>query len=127
MTEHGTFYWNELITRDVESARDFYCSMLGWTYDEFPMSRGGTYFVFKEQDQPVAGMFEMNEPHFEGVPPHWFCYVAVDDVDARVAAAEKAGGMLLRDIFDVPSVGRIAILQDPTGAAIGLMTPKEKA
>ena len=127
MAEHGTFYWNELITRDVESARDFYCGTLGWTYDEFPMSRGGTYFVFKEQDKPVGGMFEMNEPHFEGVPPHWFCYVAVDDVDARVEAAEKAGGMLLRDIFDVPSVGRIAILQDPTGAAIGLMTPREKS
>ena len=34
-----------------------------------------------------------------------------------------AGGVILRDSFDVPEVGRIAIIQDPTGAAMGVMTP----
>jgi predicted enzyme related to lactoylglutathione lyase len=54
-------------------------------------------------------------------------YLAVDDVDARVAKAKKAGGTLMRPIFDVPDVGRIAILMQPDGAGIAWMTPKPKA
>jgi len=53
--------------------------------------------------------------------------VAVDDVDASVAKAKKAGGKLMRPIFDVPDVGRIAILMQPDGAGIAWMTPKPKA
>jgi uncharacterized protein len=83
----------------------------------------GTYWVCKDGDKPVGGIFDMNKPEFEGLPPHWFAYVAVDDVDARVAKATAAGAKLLRPLFDVPDGGRIAILQDPTGAALGWMTP----
>ena len=50
----------------------------------------------------------------------------VDDVDARVAKAVKAGAKLMRPIFDVPNVGRIAILTEPGGAGIGWMTPSNK-
>jgi uncharacterized protein len=50
-------------------------------------------------------------------------YLAVDDVDKRVKKAVKAGAKLMRPIFDVPGIGRIAILTEPGGAAIGWMTP----
>ena len=50
-------------------------------------------------------------------------YLAVDDVDARVKKAQAAGATLMRPIFDVPGVGRIAILKEPGGAGIGWMTP----
>jgi predicted enzyme related to lactoylglutathione lyase len=50
-------------------------------------------------------------------------YLAVDDVDARVKKAQGAGAKLMRPIFDVPGVGRIAILSEPGGAGIGWMTP----
>ena len=83
----------------------------------------GTYWVCKAGDTPVGGIFGMNGPEFEGLPPQWFAYLAVDDVDARVAKATAAGAKLLRPIFDLPGVGRIAILKDPVGAALGWMTP----
>jgi predicted enzyme related to lactoylglutathione lyase len=67
----------------------------------------------------------MNGPEFEDLPPHWFAYLAVDDVDARVARATAAGAKLLRPIFDVSGVGRIAILKDPVGAVLGWMTPTQ--
>jgi predicted enzyme related to lactoylglutathione lyase len=44
-------------------------------------------------------------------------------VDKRVALATKAGATLMRPIFDVPGVGRIAILTEPGGAGVGWMTP----
>ena len=59
-----------------------------------------------------------------GVPPHWFSYLEVDDVDTRIAGVEANGGKVIRQPFDIPDVGRIAILADPTGAPIGWMTPK---
>ena len=50
-------------------------------------------------------------------------HLAVDDVDARVKKAQSAGATLMRPIFDVPGVGRIAILKEPGGAGVGWMTP----
>lgn len=64
-------------------------------------------------------------PRFEGFPPIWFAYLAVDGVHAVVEKAKPAGAELMRSIFDVPGVGRIAILQDPSGAGLGWMTPAQ--
>jgi hypothetical protein len=50
-------------------------------------------------------------------------YIAVDDVDARCKKAAASGGKVMREPFDIPNVGRIAILTDSRGVAIGLMTP----
>ena len=123
MWQHGTFYWNELMTRDVAAAKDFYAKSLGWTYEDMPMADGGTYTVIQGPEHPVGGIFEMSGPEFEGVPEHWMAYIAVDDIDARVEKAKAAGATLHRPPFDVVEVGRIAMLQQPNGGMIGWMTP----
>ena len=56
MAGHGTFYWNELMTRDPKKARDFYGPMLGWTFDVMPMANGMSYYVCKQAGKPVAGI-----------------------------------------------------------------------
>ena len=123
MADHGTFYWNELMTRDAEKAKAFYAATLGWTFDAMPMPQGGTYWIAKAGDAPVGGIFTMDNGQFESVPEHWFAYIAVDDVDASASKAEAAGGKIRRPAFDVPGVGRIVILEDTNGAAMGWMTP----
>ena len=121
---HGTFYWNELMTRDVEGAKKFYADTLGWSYDAMPMPDGaGTYWLALVDGEPVCGILDINAPEFGPVPESWMSYIAVDDVDARVAKAVKAGAKLMKPAFDVPGVGRIAILLQPDGAGIGWMTP----
>jgi uncharacterized protein len=122
MWSHGSFYWNELITRDAEKAKAFYKSSIGWSFDAMPMENS-TYWVAKMADTPVGGIFTMSGAEFGGVPEQWLPYLAVDDVDARLKAAKAAGAKVLREPFEVPGVGRIAIIQDPGGAAIGWMTP----
>jgi predicted enzyme related to lactoylglutathione lyase len=62
-------------------------------------------------------------PDFDGVPESWLSYLAVDNVDARLKAAKAAGAKVMREPFDVPGVGRIAIMQAPGGAAIAWITP----
>jgi predicted enzyme related to lactoylglutathione lyase len=120
---HGTFYWNELLARNIEGAKKFYSDTLGWTYDAMPMPGGGTYWVAKMGDQPVGGLFDINGPEFKDVPESWMSYIAVDNVDARLKKAVAAGAKVMKEPFDVPGVGRIAVLLEPGGAGVGWMTP----
>ena len=120
---HGNFAWNELMTNDVEKAKAFYKSTIGWKLDAMPMPNG-TYWVAKLDDKPVAGIMDMAGTVPPGTPPHWFSYIEVDDVDARVKKIAASGGKVMREPFDIPGVGRIAVLADATGAMIGWMTPK---
>ena len=128
MPEHGTFCWNELNTRDPEAARDFYAKTLGWTFEAMPMAGGGDYTIIKVGDRMVGGMMDIRQiPGMEAVPPNWFAYIEVDDVDARIAATKQAGATILKEPFDVPDVGRIAIVRDPAGAVAGWMTSVQRA
>ena len=126
MTAHGHFHWNELMTRDAEKAKDFYGKTLGWTYHEMNMMEGMSYWVCMDGEQPIGGIFTMNGPQFEGVPEHWFPYIAVDDIDARLEKLKAEGGQVTREPFDMPGVGRIAIVTDSNGAPSGWMTPAEQ-
>ena len=119
---HGHFHWNELMTRDPEGAKSFYASTIGWTFNDMPMP-DGTYYVAMDGETPVGGIFTMSGSDFDGIPEHWFAYLSVDDVDARVEKAVAAGAEIVRPAFDVPNIGRIAIIKQPGGAAIGWMTP----
>jgi predicted enzyme related to lactoylglutathione lyase len=119
---HGQFYWNELMTRDVEASKRFFTTALGWTFEAMPMA-GGTYWIAKAGDETAGGLMPIGGPEFEGVPEAWLGYIAVDDVDARTKKAAAAGGKVMKEPFDVPGVGRIAIVTDSRGAAVGLITP----
>jgi predicted enzyme related to lactoylglutathione lyase len=121
MTAHGKFYWNELMTRDVAKAKKFYGDSLGWTFEDMPMGDAmyGTYTIARAGDDMVGGMFDISGDMFKGQPETWFSYVAVDDLDQRLAKAKKAGGKVLREPFDVPGIGRIAIIADTNGVAQG--------
>jgi len=122
MWSHGNFYWNELMTHDPERAKRFYADTIGWTYEAMPMP-DGTYWVAKMGDTPVGGIFPMSGPDFDGMSEQWMSYLAVDDVDARLKKATAAGAKIMKPPFDVPNVGRIAIVQEPGGACVGWMTP----
>ena len=123
MASHGNFHWNELLTSDVERAKRFYGETIGWTYQPMPMPDGATYWMAMMAGKPVAGIFPTNRPEYKGVPEAWMSYLAVDDVDARVKKAVAAGAKLMKPIFDVPDVGRLAILTEPGGAGVGWITP----
>ena len=123
MAGHGTFHWNELMSRDVGKSKQFYAKTLGWTYDDMTMANGVVYTIIRQGDEMVGGMMTMEGEMFEGTPEHWFAYIAVDDVDRRLDLLKEEGGKVLREPFDAEGIGRIAIVQDPGGAAHGWMTP----
>ena len=120
---HGQFHWNELRTRNAERAKRFYAETIGWSFEAAATPDGETYWVAFSHGKPVAGLFPLTSPRFDGVPESWMSFLAVDDVDARVAKAVEAGAELVMPIFDVPNVGRIAMLLEPSGAGVGWITP----
>ncbi len=124
MPGNGYVYWNELMTSDVEASKAFYAKTIGWTFSAMPMSEG-TYWVFSPPgaEQPAGGMMQFTE----GPTNLWFTYLHVDDLDGALERATAAGGRIIRPPFVVESVGRIAIVQDATGAVMGWMTPAPAA
>lgn len=123
MWQHGHFHWNELMTSDPEAAKTFYGDTLGWTFDAMPMGDYGMYWICKDGDQPVGGLMDVGNAAFEGAAPCWLPYLAVDNVDERLEKATKAGASIMQPVVEIPGIGRIAIIKDPTGNMIGWMTP----
>ena len=123
MASHGTFHWNELATSDVDGAKAFYSEIIGWSFDAMANMTGGTYWIAKSGDEMAGGLMAMPPTAPAGTPPYWMSYVAVDDVDGAVAKVAGLGGAVLAAPFDIPNVGRMAVIQDPQGAVISLMTP----
>ena len=121
MKNHGHIGWCDLMSDDVDKARDFYTGVLGWDTEVMDIGQG-PYTVFKADDRPVAGL--MGKPP-EGpasfAPTAWTSYVTVDDVDARTDRVAAAGGVVLAGPMDIPTVGRMSIIQDPTGGVIGII------
>ena len=121
LKNHGHIGWCDLMSDDVDRARDFYTGVLGWDTEVMDVGKG-PYTVFKAGDHPVAGL--MGKPPAgpaSCAPPAWTSYVTVDDVDARTARVAAAGGVVLTGPMDIPTVGRMAIIRDPTGGVIGII------
>lgn len=125
---HGSIHWTELNSKDVAGAKAFYEAVFGWRWTTMPMPNDeGDYHVAMIGDHAVCGAFEMSGPAFAEIPEHWLTYFTVDDADASCAKIAEAGGAVMRPPFDVPGVGRIAIVRAPTGAVSGVMTPTPPA
>lgn len=123
MPAHGTFVWNELRTPDLEKAKAFYAETLGWEFEKFPILEG-EYWVARAGGEFAGGLMDVAAA--PGSEPGWFGFIEVDDVDARVAKAKAGGAQVMMEPVDVPNVGRVAVLRDPTGVEIGWMTsPKQ--
>ncbi|MGH1418645.1 MAG: VOC family protein [Hyphomicrobiaceae bacterium] len=124
---HGLFHWNELLTSDPEAAVKFFEDVVGWSFDAVEMGQPGagqTYWVGKIDDQPAGGIMQIKGNAPDDMQPHWVCYLEVDNIDKRIFAARKAGAVVLTEPFDVPGVGRIAMVQDPTGGIMGWIMPE---
>ncbi len=115
----GAFSWNELMTTDPEAAKAFYGPLFGWTFSEHPIENG-VYHVGAVGEAALCGIMKIG-PEMAPMPPAWGSYVTVDDADASAKKAVELGGKLLAGPFDIPQVGRMAVLQDPQGAVISVM------
>lgn len=117
----GSFCWVELATTDQKAAVAFYRSLFDWDVTEIPLGPGDTYSMFKVRGEDAAAAFTMRpEEQQAGGQPHWNLYIAVASVEDVTARAESLGAKATTRAYDVMDAGRMAILQDPTGAEFRL-------
>ena len=123
----GAPCWVDLETTDQEAAKAFYGELFGWSYEDMPMDEAGhqRYSMASLGGSYAAAIYtQQDEQRQMGIPPHWSVHLTVDDVDATAGRVTELGGNLLMEPFDVFESGRMAVLSDPTGAAVALWQPR---
>lgn len=126
-TPEGVFVWNELVTTDIDTAKRFYGEVVGWSAKDMdnPGDTPGAYTVFLNGEEQRGGAYP--RPPEMDAPPHWMLYVGSSDVDSDTKKAKKLGAQVYMEPFDVPTVGRLSIIADPTGAVFGIFQFEEQS
>jgi len=119
MAQGRAFVWHEITTSDVAGSIAFYTGALDFGTMEMPMGEMGNYTMLTRDGVPVCGVTQ----NHSGIGSHWATYLAVDDVDAKIAAVESLGAKVVVPAMDIPTIGRMAMIQDPQGAYLWLFRP----
>lgn len=114
---HGRFVWHDLMSKDPGADLAFLKDLVGWTTDD----RFKDYPMLMAGEAGVGGIGALKAG--EGQGSHWLGYVVVSDLDAALAAVESSGGQIRVPAFDIPDVGRSAVVADPNGAVFSPLEP----
>lgn len=125
MAMQNPFIWQELVTPNQKKSGAFFSKLLGWEIKQVDAGDYGIYTLFQKDGRDIAGMMNptSNTP---GEGAYWHSYIAVDDVDDCAKRTPELGGKVLVPPHNIPDVGRICIVSDPTGAITYLMTPARR-
>lgn len=110
----GVPNWVDLSTSDAAGAKEFYGGLLGWDFSDQPVPDGSTYSQVLVGGRQIAGLYEGDGSR----PTVWNMYLAVESADRAAREASSRGGSVVMEPFDVMDVGRMAFVQDPTGAFV---------
>ena len=120
----GTFCWVELATTDSNAAKSFYTQLFGWTYNDISAGPDMVYTMLQLDGKEVGALFQMTpDMTAQGIPPNWLSYVSVANADETSDKAKANGATVMKGPFDVQTVGRMAVIQDPTGAVFAIWQP----
>jgi len=109
----------ELNSPDLVKAKEFYGALFGWQFQDNDMGPMGIYSTFKPDTGPGGGMTAM-----PGGNPGWLSYVGVDDIQAATEKARSLGATIHMGPQEIPDVGWMTIMADPTGCTIAIFQPK---
>ena len=113
-------------TTDQAAAKNFYTSLFGWTVTDFPMGPGQFYSMFYLDGRNTGAAYTLDPKNMPGVPPNWALYVAVDERGrCRRQSDRRAAGTSSADRSTSCEFGRMAVLQDPTGAVFCVWQAEE--
>ena len=122
-SEPGHFVWHELLTTDTEPAISFYEHVVGWSTQTWQGENGESYTMWTAGETPIGGVMTIDVETMGDIPPNWTGYISTADVDATVDKAKSLGGTVHAEPFDIPNVGRVAVLGDPQGAVFAVYKP----
>jgi uncharacterized protein len=121
--KYGKVGWIDLTISDAENIRDFYSKVAGWEFTPISMGEYDDYVMNPKGDPDAAAGICHARGVNEGLPAHWLIYINVINVDVSLAECKKAGGSIVREIRNMGSYGRYAVIKDPAGAYCALFEP----
>ena len=115
----NTFGWMQLQTASIDDARDFYSQLFEWQVEHKGMADDESYTEIDAGEGPCAGI-SLNPD----APPMWLPFVNVSDINMYTQKAEELGGNILNPPAEIgDGMGWYSVIQDTTGAVIGLYQP----
>lgn len=108
----------EIRAADMERARRFWESLLGWTFRDWegPMQ----YTMAEVGGNPTAGLYASENPE-RGL----IVYFDVDDVQAATEQVRELGGQVTTETSPIPEIGWFAHCLDTEGNPFGVFTADE--
>jgi predicted enzyme related to lactoylglutathione lyase len=116
----GAFSWSELLTNDIEGAKAFYGEIFGWHFKEGKVSNT-PYTVIEVAGEEIGGISPLPSQS-PTMPPTWGTYVTVEDVEATLQKVEALGGKILMSPIAIPPAACFALIQDPQGANLAVIS-----
>jgi predicted enzyme related to lactoylglutathione lyase len=119
--------WAELWTHDTAAAASFYGEVIGYEVENIAVS-DGTYVALTSSGKRNAGLVELQRRE---IAARWAPYVGVTDLRGVLVRVWQAGGQVLREPAEVDNAAaganRVALIADPSGAALFLYQLDERA
>lgn len=121
--KHGQICWQELSSKNLGAAAEFYKGLFGWTLEQSKI----TEIPYKEihvGEKAVGGMMEINEgwgENWQEIPSAWMTYIAVDDIAESVGKIKEFGGSVRVAPFEAPGIGKMSVVQDPSGIVFSVI------
>jgi predicted enzyme related to lactoylglutathione lyase len=116
--------WTDLSSSDAEASRAYYGKLFGWKIEVSPDPQYGGYAIAKIGDKDVAGIGPQMSPE---APTAWTVYIGSADVADTAKKVEAAGGKVVVPPMKVGDQGSMLIVQDPSGAFLGVWQPEAMA
>jgi hypothetical protein len=110
----------DLAATDAARAIKFYTGLFGWSAQS-QAANGGVFVRLRHDGGDIGSLYQLKQSMLEsGAVSHWTPYVRVANVEAASLRAAALGGVVAVEPFAVDTMGRIALIIDPVGAAFGL-------
>jgi len=116
----GKLIWFDLLTDNVDAAKQFYGPVFGWKFADVPNSQR-RYSVISAGNERIGGIFQPMLKVTKGANAHWLTLISVADADAAARYARSNGGQVVSGPTSVPSRGTHVVLRDPQGAMVGVL------
>jgi uncharacterized protein len=120
--KYGKIGWIDLTVPDADKIRDFYSKVAGWEPTPVNMGEYDDYVMTPPKGEAAAGICHARGQN-EGIPPYWMIYINVKDIQKSISDCKELGGTVVKDIKEMGTYGKYAVIKDPAGAFTALFEP----
>ncbi len=128
---YGKHWYFEIPADDLDRAKRFYHSLLGWKIEPTKAPVPDTLMRYQDivtgdsnVGTPMGGTLSMGGMHKRRMNESIVNYVMVDDIDEKITTVEKLGGKIAVQKRELEFLGQFVIIQDTEGNVIALFKPK---